>query len=274
MYHPKISVVTVCYNSVGTIEETMLSVLNQTYPDVEYIIIDGGSTDGTVDIIKKYADRLSYWVSEPDNGMYDAIKKGFSKVTGDICCYINSDDFYYKEAFEIIANFFLSHNEILWVKGRDIRYNENSYIISDHIPNIVYNRLIRKGIYTSKYHQFIQQESIFWRSDLNRTVDWDKFSSFKLCGDYYMWLCFSQKAKLHIIDTYLGGFRVRNGQLSSNVDEYNKEVQSIVKQPSVLDILLSYLSKSFYKIFRGGILFEWILGKRYHKWNLTSSSFE
>lgn len=274
MSHPKISVVTVSFNAVGFIEETILSVLNQTYPNVEYIIIDGGSTDGTVDIIKKYADRLAYWVSEPDKGMYDALKKGFSKISGDICCYINSDDFLYKGAFSTVADFFFNHPQIKWVKGRDITYNEDSQIISDNIPNIIYNSLLNKGIYTSDYHQFIQQESIFWRSSLNSNVDWTKFASLKLCGDYYLWLCFSRNAELHIIDTYLGGFRVREGQLSANVNSYNNEVRTLVKHPTLIDIAANYFSKIFYKIFRGGIIYDRMYRKKIHKWNKKTSTFE
>lgn len=88
----KISVVTVCYNAVDCIEQTMLSVLNQTYSDIEYIIIDGGSTDGTVDRIKKYADRLAYWISEPDKGIYDAMNKGIAVATGDYINFMNAGD--------------------------------------------------------------------------------------------------------------------------------------------------------------------------------------
>ena len=92
---PLVSIITVCYNTATTIEETILSVLNQTYPSVEYIIIDGGSTDGTVEIIKKYADRIAYWVSEPDKGIYDAMNKGIAAATGEYLNFMNAGDIFY-----------------------------------------------------------------------------------------------------------------------------------------------------------------------------------
>ena len=103
---PKISIVTPSYNQGQFLEETIQSVLNQDYPNIEYIIIDGGSTDNSVDIIKKYSDRLTYWVSEPDNGMTDALNKGFRKSTGEILNWINSDDYFLPGAFHAVANAF------------------------------------------------------------------------------------------------------------------------------------------------------------------------
>ena len=94
---PLITIITVAYNAVKDIENTILSVLNQTYPNIEYIIIDGGSTDGTLDIIKKYEDKISYWVSEPDKGIYDAMNKGTLKATGGWLNFMNAGDTFYNE---------------------------------------------------------------------------------------------------------------------------------------------------------------------------------
>lgn len=94
---PLITIITVAYNAVKDIENTILSVLNQTYPNIEYIIIDGGSTDGTLDIIKKYEDKISYWVSEADKGIYDAMNKGALKATGEWLNFMNAGDTFYDQ---------------------------------------------------------------------------------------------------------------------------------------------------------------------------------
>ena len=107
-YKYKVSIITVSFNSEKTIEQTIKSVINQTYKNIEYIIIDGGSTDGTIEIIKKYQDNISYWVSEPDEGIYDAMNKGLAKAKGDIIGIINSDDWYDENVFGNVVEHFLN----------------------------------------------------------------------------------------------------------------------------------------------------------------------
>lgn len=106
MILPKISIVTVVYNDAAHLEKTMLSVLNQKYPNIEYIIIDGGSTDGTVDVIKTYSDRLAFWISEKDSGIYDAMNKGIEHATGEWINFMNSGDYFYSDTvfFEVLKS--------------------------------------------------------------------------------------------------------------------------------------------------------------------------
>lgn len=117
MEKPLISVVTVSYNAVATIEQTILSVINQTYPNIEYIIIDGGSTDGTVDIIKKYTDQVAYWVSEPDKGIYDAMNKGIAVATGKWINFMNAGDLFCDEKIVSKLSVFLEDGSIDVIYG-------------------------------------------------------------------------------------------------------------------------------------------------------------
>ena len=131
--YPKISIVTPSYNQGQFIEETILSVLDQDYPDLEYLIIDGGSTDNTIDIIRKYSKHLTYWVSEPDRGQSHAINKGFAICTGEIFNWLNSDDLLLNNALSSVAEAYCSSEaeykivvgNCIWGVNKDnVRYHD------------------------------------------------------------------------------------------------------------------------------------------------------
>src|SRR5829696_556581 len=119
---PKLSIITPSYNQGRFLEETILSVLNQAYERLEYIVIDGGSSDESVSIIRRYENRLAYWVSEKDRGQVHAISKGLEKATGDIVAFINSDDVYLPGAFNAVMTHFADNPESKWVCGDTIMF--------------------------------------------------------------------------------------------------------------------------------------------------------
>jgi len=221
MQYPKISIVTPNYNGGQFLEETILSVIGQNYPNLEYIIIDGGSTDNSVEIIKKYEKHLAYWVSEPDNGMYEAVKKGFDRSTGEIMAWINSDDKYHMGAFSIVAEVFSNFQEISWITGVPTAFDELGRCV-----------LVANSVLWSKYTfylqklSWIQQESTFWRRRLWDKVDVTEAFSLKLAGDFALWMLFFRHEKIYSINALLGGFR------------YRKENQK------TLDLMGSYLAEA------------------------------
>jgi glycosyltransferase involved in cell wall biosynthesis len=131
---PKISIVTISFNQSAFLEETINSVLGQKYPNLEYIIIDGGSTDGSTDIIRKYENQLSYWVSEKDGGMYEALQKGFNKSSGEIMGWINSDDLLQPNSLFLLAKVFSEYPECNWIEGRNIVINEQGKLTNECFP--------------------------------------------------------------------------------------------------------------------------------------------
>jgi len=129
---PKISIITVVYNGEKFLEETIQSVLNQSYKNIEYIIIDGGSTDGTVEIIKKYEEKLHYWVSEADNGIYDAMNKGIGLCNGELIGIINADDWYLPKSIEKVVEVYKESNtdEVLIHGILDVYDKNENYVHS------------------------------------------------------------------------------------------------------------------------------------------------
>jgi glycosyltransferase involved in cell wall biosynthesis len=156
--YPKISIVTPSYNQGQFIEETIRSVVCQNYPDIEYFIIDGGSEDCTVDIIRKYENLLSYWVSESDNGQTDAINKGLKLATGDIIAYLNSDDVYCPNIFLKIADFFEQNPGIAMVYGNVVHIDCNGKLLSV----VRTGRLDKTKYLLNQFH--LPQPSVFFRS--------------------------------------------------------------------------------------------------------------
>ena len=143
MNNPLVSIVTVSYNAIATIEQTILSVINQSYTNIEYSIIDGGSTDGTIDIIKKYADKITYWISEPDGGIYHAMNKGINIATGEWIHFRNCGDYFFDS--KAIEKMFSSaiDNEVMILHGDCRIIYSNGY--KDKQPPILY-RSYKKGM--------------------------------------------------------------------------------------------------------------------------------
>lgn len=233
-HEPLVTIITPVFNSKNYIRETIESVFNQKYNNIEYIIIDGGSSDGTVDIIREYNDRLAYWVSEKDSGMYDALCKGFEKASGSIVGYINAGDFFNPMAIQVVVKQF-ENNNVNWLTGMRTICNENSEIISSSIPFRYKSNLIRTGCYIRNL-PFIQQESTFWHSSLLEKVDFDLLRKLRLAGDYYLWYCFSLSEQLSIVSSQLGVFKRHYGQLSSDIDQYVKEAESFCNNKTIKSI--------------------------------------
>jgi glycosyltransferase involved in cell wall biosynthesis len=175
------SIITPSYNQARYLEATIQSVLNQDYPEVEYIIMDGGSTDGSADIIHKYAPRLAGWVSERDQGQTDAINKGFARARGDILAWINSDDTYEPGALSAAAAYLQAHPETGLVYG-DANFIDGKGRSIGRFPaaQTDYRRL-RQG------YVHIPQQASFFRADLWRKVG-PLDPSFYFAMDYDLWV--------------------------------------------------------------------------------------
>lgn len=226
---PKISIVTPSFNQAEYLEECIESILSQNYPNLEYIIMDGGSTDGSVDIIKKYEKHLAYWQSKPDGGQYQAINEGFRRSSGEIMCWLNSDDKLHSGALHQVELAFRAMPQTEWITGRPTAWDDQGRLITvfDHVPSWSLERLLYHG----KDDYYIQQESTFWRRSL-----WDRAgggldTNWQLAADFELWCRFFNYSELTGVDALFGGFRYHSGQKTDTMmDRYEQEVLQIIER--------------------------------------------
>jgi glycosyltransferase involved in cell wall biosynthesis len=198
---PLVSIVTPSYKQALFLESTIRSVLEQDYPRLEYIIVDGGSTDGSVDIIQRYADRLAWWVSEKDKGQTDAINKGFAHANGEVLAWLNSDDTYQPHAIAQAVEFLQTHPEAGMVYGDTNFIDESGRTIGRFRAAQTDLRRLRRG------YVHIPQQASFWRAHLWKQVG-PLDPSFYFAMDYDLWVRLAALAPLQYTPQLWANFRL------------------------------------------------------------------
>jgi glycosyltransferase involved in cell wall biosynthesis len=223
---PKISIVTAVRNGAKYIEDTIRSVVKQGYPNLEYIVVDGASTDGTQEIITKYREHIFWWVSQPDSGLYDALNTGFAHSSGEIMGWLNASDMLHPEGLAVVGSVFAALPQVRWITGRPTHFGEDSSTTwVGPIP-----RWSRKR-YLAGANRYIQQESTYWRRELwekaGRSVD----ASRRDASDADLWVRFFRHAELHGVDSLIGGYRKHADSIAAqDLPGYDRSLDEIVSR--------------------------------------------
>jgi glycosyltransferase involved in cell wall biosynthesis len=244
----RISIITPSFNQGKYIEQTINSVLSQNYQNLEYIVVDGGSTDETLSILQKYEGKLK-WISEKDKGQSDAINKGLQMTTGDVVAWLNSDDYYLPGTFERVVEVFEKNKEARWVTGDYKIVDKKGKQIQSFIP--CYKKLLRKHptFNMLSFANFIIQPSTFWKREIMEEVGYVG-QEYHLCMDYDLWLRIMGKYHPAVITSPLSAFRIHND--SKGKLQYEKQFQEEIQIASkhnknFLIILLHRIHNSLIK---------------------------
>ena len=237
--YPKISLVTPSLNQGKFIEATIQSVLSQNYPNLEYLVMDGGSTDNTIEVLKRYSSQLK-WVSEKDNGQTDAINKGMHTVSGDILAYLNADDLFLPGTLLRVAQLFMERPQVMWLTGQCRIIDED-------------NREIRRLITTYKnlwlrvrqpamllITDYISQPATFWRASVVNEVG-HMDDSLHYAMDYEYWLRLYSKYPPLFVPEYLAAFKIHPQSKNSNSghkDVYIEEELAVIQRYTKSRMLL------------------------------------
>jgi len=220
---PKITLVTAVYNGAKYLEATIRSVVEQGYPNLEYIVVDDGSTDGTGEIIQKYERAVSCWIRQENQGLYAALNAGFARASGEIMGWLNSSDLLQVNGLFTVGSVFAGVREVEWITGRPTKISATGMTI-DVLPVPRWSR--RRFLAGANKH--IQQESTFWRRSLWEKAGGYLDTDYRAEGDFALWVRFFRHARLHSVNALIGGYRLHEGALSSsNMDRYNRNCDEI-----------------------------------------------
>ena len=214
---PRITVVTPSYNQAPFLADTLRSVLDQGYPKLEYIVLDGGSTDGSADIIRRHADRLTYWRSAPDGGQAAALADGFRRATGDVLCWVNSDDVLLPGTLAYVGEQFARHGDAWqWLIGGTVIIDEVNRAVEYRpaFPAVTFNVMLWGGC-------GFYQPSCFWRRSLYEAVG-GLDPTFQFCMDYDLFVRFADRTRPRRTRRRLSAFRVHAGAKTTRLTAIQK----------------------------------------------------
>ncbi len=217
-----VSIITPSYNQAKYLEQTILSVLNQDNPHIEYIVVDGASTDGSVEIIKKYADKLAHWESVKDHGQADAINKGFARATGEIVAWLNSDDYYLPGTISAAVKVFEENPDVVLVYGNMLAVDENGQTFN----TLTYKQLTLEDLLC---FQIIGQPAVFMRrTALQKTSGLDLTFHFLL--DHLLWIQLAKHGKiLHVNETWSAARYHAEAKNVAKAAEFGREAFRILE---------------------------------------------
>ena len=223
---PKISIVTPNFNEEQTLERTIRSVTGQKYPNLEYIVVDDGSSDRSVEIIRRNERDLAQWETHENRGQYATINKGFSFATGEIFGWLNSDDIYLPWTLRAVAEIFTEFPDVDWIMGLPATI-QNGIVYRVRNCRPYPRELLKLGFFHGPPLGVVQQESCFWRRSL-----WEKAGpldeTFKRAADFELWTRFARHASLVCCDTLLTGFtRTGKNRSVTHAGAYQQEVERI-----------------------------------------------
>ncbi|MDZ4769931.1 MAG: glycosyltransferase family 2 protein [Chloroflexota bacterium] len=221
---PTIALVTPSFNQAAYLGRTLNSVIGQGYPHLEYVVMDGASTDGSVALIEAAAHALHAWESQPDGGQADAINRGFACTSGEIMGWLNSDDVLLPDCLHTIGDIFAQFPQIMWITGLGLTIDAADRVIQTRTPFGYFKPLIRHGWYHGRGLGFVRQEGTFWRRAL-----WEQAGGYvdeprHMSMDYDLWRRFAVYADLVTVEQPLAAYRVHDLQKTADLSRYYAEI--------------------------------------------------